>query len=120
MNLPALGDRLSYHLFQFGERAALRHSDLCGQLLHAGLGSHPDNVVHIHIVTEKAFLVAVCIDDTRKSGMRMAEEIDERTVLTKFIRIVRIICRGFVVSQNKYDAVTDFLTQSLAAVLISK
>ena len=49
----------------------------------------------------------------------LAGEIKERTVLTKFVGIVREIARAVVVAGDENDAATDELAQAAAALCIS-
>ena len=115
---PPLRQGLADHFFQLAERAAVRYTYLCGQFLDRRLRTHPDDVVHGHIVTEEIVLLGVGIEQTGISGVRMSEEIKERTVLTVFVGIVRIIGRRFVVAQQQDEPAAHFFPQGIASFLV--
>ena len=98
MDFPALRDGFSDEIFQLVGREAFANPYLGCQFFDAGLRSHPDNVIHIYIIAEEIIFSVVGVNDSRISGVRLTEEIDERTVLTILVCVIGVIGRSFVVT----------------------
>ena len=98
MHLPALRDGFLHHGLEVAERKTLADTHPGCQLLDRRLRTHPDDIIHGHIVAEEILLVGIHINDARISGMSMAEEIQKGTVLTELIGVVGIIGRSLVIS----------------------
>ena len=108
--------RLSHHFHEGCHRRSVCHAAFLGHLHNAGHFAVPDDVVNVNLIAQQGFGAAVGIDDAHQAIAVLAEEIEERTVLTEFIRIRRVVHRALVVAHQDNQAVAYQLAQSSAAL----
>ena len=104
---------------EFALRRRAFDATLCGHVGNRGNRARPNDIIDVNIVAHQRFDAAFAIDHQRQSVTVLAGEIKERTVLTKFVGIVREIARAVVVAGDENDAATDELAQAAAALCIS-
>ena len=88
MNPASLRNRRFHTIRQPGKRSGLRHADPGCHILYTRLRSHPDNIIHIHIIPEYIFIPRIDIDHSCKTGLIQTEKIEKRTILTELIKAV--------------------------------
>ena len=118
MNLASLADGLFQSLGQFTERSGTSHTHAGSQILHARLWAHPNNIVHVHVVPVQTNVPGIHVHQPGKPGHVQTKEIKERTILTEFIRVRRIICRSFLITQYQYQAATHLVDKLLSSIYI--
>ena len=119
MNPASLRNRRFHTIRQPGKRSGLRHADPGCHILYTRLRSHPDNIIHIHIIPEYIFIPRIDIDHSCKTGLIQTEKIEKRTILTELISIIRIISRGLPISQDQHQTTFHFFFQTGASVFVN-
>ena len=109
---------LSDEFFQFTCRGAMSHMDARCHVFHARLRTHPDDVVHRHVVAEQIVFTTVDVDDTCHARLVNAEKVEETTVLAKLVCVVRVVARSFVVTRENNQAVSHLASKGLATFLV--
>ena len=108
--------RLGHHFREGRHRRSVCHAAFLGHLHNAGHFAVPDDVVNVNLIAQQGFGAAVGINDAHQAIAVLTEEIEERTVLTEFIRIRRVVHRALVVAHQDNQAVAYQLAQSGAAL----
>ncbi len=102
---PASGGAgCAYIVVKCSQRGAL--GDCCrgGFLRNQRLGTHPDDVIDIHVVSEQNFLSGIHVYDSCQIGLLQAEVVDECTVLTVAVLVARVIDSGVGSSEEQKNA----------------
>ena len=97
MYLSTFSQSLTDNDFKLIKRITFGYPHSCSKIFDAWLWAHPNNVIHIHIITEKVIFSFIYIQDSCISGVCMTEKIQERAVLSVFICIIWIVAGSFIV-----------------------
>ena len=95
---------LCHHGVQFPVRGRLPDAHRFGPGQDRGLRPHPDDIANLHIVCKDGLFSALQIQHGAVERLIQSEEIQPGRILTPFIAVVLIRCRGLGVSQEKDDA----------------
>ena len=68
------------------------------------LRAHPDDVPDLHIVRIDGLFAALDVEDCGVLGIIQPEIIKPGTILTPFVAVVLVLCRGFDVADEKDDS----------------
>ena len=98
------GASLDYGLghcpIEFGIGFGTVYPDLGGLLGHGGLGARPDDVVDAEIIGVDSFGACVQVHDGRETWLVYTEIIQPGAVLTEFIAVVLVLCRGVNIAKK--------------------
>ena len=98
-----------------GHGAGFTGTALLGHRLHGVDGTVPDDVVDVNLIAQKEVAAAVSVQNADEAVALLAEEIEERTVLTEFVGIGRVVVGAVVVAEKEHQTRTDQLAQFGAA-----
>ena len=112
MDLLALGPGSGDVFREAAHRKGVGHTDPGALLAERRLGALPYYVVDGEIVAEDDLPVFVNVDDSRKRRVAEAEEIEEGTVLTEGIGVVKIVHRSLPVAEEKKKTLAHILLEA--------
>ena len=115
MHRAPLGCRIGNKSRQPRKRVGLPHPDGRRLLCHAFLRTHPDDVVHVDIVSKNHLSAAVDVHHRRQVRQIQPEIVQKCAVLTEDVGVVGIVGRGVVVAQKNEDSAADACCELLAA-----
>ena len=119
MHFAALSHSLAHFFLHLPHAQAAGSAALLGHGLHGVHRAEPHDVVDVYFIACQPVLAAVGVEHTSQAVALLTEEVEERTVLAKFVSVGGIVERAVVVAGQHDEAAAYELAQAVAAFHIS-
>src|SRR5450759_2776837 len=89
-----------YYLVKFLHGSSIGNPAFQGKIFNRRLWTHPDNIIHIGIISEDPVFARIEIHQSCKTGNVESEKIQKIAILSEMVSICRIIQRSFIISNE--------------------